>query len=424
MLYLLRHRNFSLLWFGGLISMIGDWMLAIALPVYVYELTGSALATGIMFMVGQLPPLLLGSVAGVFVDRWDRQRTMVITNLLLALTMAPLLLVRSIDSLWIVYLVALVKSTLTQFFGPAENALLPELVGKEHLVPANALNALNNNLARLLGPALGGIVAVRLGLGGVALLDALTFLIAAGLIALIRHVPAANAPGEEEGDAASGGGFPLITLLREWLAGLRLVRRERVVTLLFAMTALMAVGEGVIVVLLVPFVTEVLRGQALELGWLMSAQAVGGLIGGVAIARLGTKLTPERLLGPAALLIGLIDLAIFNYPAWIPGITLALLLLVLVGLPAAALGASFLTLLQSSVAERYRGRIFGAHNTTFSLLTLGGMAFASTMGDRLGIVPVINIQGYAYVAAGLLALLFLPRLLAPQWDEAAATGTT
>ena len=91
MLATLRQRDFALLWFGGLISIMGDWMLLVALPIYVYGLTGSALATGAMFAAGLLPNVILGSVAGVFVDRWDRKRTMVAANLLMAVSLLPLL---------------------------------------------------------------------------------------------------------------------------------------------------------------------------------------------------------------------------------------------------------------------------------------------------------------------------------------------
>src|SRR5215470_5438421 len=119
MLATLRQRNFGLLWFGGLISLAGDWMLNVALPIYVYTLTGSALATGGMLIARIIPNLLLGSVAGVFVDRWDRRHTMIVANLLMALALLPLLLVRSADWLWLVYLVAFVQATIAQFFRPA-----------------------------------------------------------------------------------------------------------------------------------------------------------------------------------------------------------------------------------------------------------------------------------------------------------------
>ncbi|HEY0737259.1 MAG TPA: MFS transporter, partial [Herpetosiphonaceae bacterium] len=164
MLSLLRQRNFALLWFGALISLVGDWMIRVSLPIYIYQLTGSTLATGLMFMAGVLPQILLGSVAGVFVDRWDRKRTMVISNLLLALTLLPVLFVTSVDRLWIVYGISFISATIAQFFAPAEHALLPQLVGEKHLLSANALNILNNNLARLIGPSLGGAAAVWFGL--------------------------------------------------------------------------------------------------------------------------------------------------------------------------------------------------------------------------------------------------------------------
>ena len=404
MLAVLRQRNFGLLWFGGLISLTGDWMLRIALPAYVFELTQSTLATGAMFIAGGLPSLLLGSVAGVFVDRWDRQRTMVIINVLQAVGLLPLLLVRSADLLWLVYMVAFTQSVLTQFFDPAENALLPNLIGEENLFSANSLNALNNNLARLIGPTLGGAVAIGLGLPWVVLIDAGTFLTAALLIGFIRQ-PKRAATATAPPVAA----LPLMAIWRELLAGLQLVLRERLVTILFAIAAITAVGEGVISVLFIPFVTRVLGGEALELGWLMSAQAIGGLLGGVIIAHLGARIKPRVLLGFSAIVFGLIDLAIFNYPALFPGIVIALVLFVVVGLPSAAFGASYSTLLQSIVQDEYRGRIFGALNTTFALLMLAGMGLASVAGDVLGIVAVINIQGYGYVMAGLLALALLRR---------------
>lgn len=408
MFALLRQRNFGLLWFGGLISMIGDWMLRIALPAYVYTLTGSTLATGIMFMVGMLPSLFLGSVAGVFVDRWDRQRTMVVVNLILAVTLLPLLLVRSTEWLWLVYVVAFGQSVVEQFFGPAENALLPNLVGEEHLLGANSLNALNNNLARLIGPALGGIVALTWSLPGVVLFDVATFLAAALLIALIRQ------PAKEQAAAATHPAPVSFTAVwQEWRAGLRLVRQKHPIWLLFILFMITAVGEGILAVLFIPFVTEILKGEALELGWLMSAQAVGGILGGMAIARWGKRLEPRHLIGPSGVIFGLLDLVIFNYPAFFPGFTLALILFVMVGLPIAAYSASISTLLQNQVSDEYRGRVFGALNTSIALLILAGMGFASVAGDLVGIVPVINIQGYGYVLAGILAWVVLRPRLAP-----------
>jgi MFS family permease len=127
MLSVLRRRDFALLWFGGLISIAGDWVLYAALPFYVYERTGSTIATAGMIVATLLPSVLLGSIAGVFVDRWDRKRVLVLTNLLQAATVSVLLLVPS-GWLWLVYAVAAVQSVLSSFSQPAESALLPSLV--------------------------------------------------------------------------------------------------------------------------------------------------------------------------------------------------------------------------------------------------------------------------------------------------------
>src|SRR5213076_81546 len=100
MLNVLRQRNFALLWWGGLISFIGDWALFVSLPLFVYKLTGSVLAMGTMFLISRLPSIFLGSVAGVYVDRWDRKWTLVITNLLLAPLLLPMVLVQSPAQIW------------------------------------------------------------------------------------------------------------------------------------------------------------------------------------------------------------------------------------------------------------------------------------------------------------------------------------
>ena len=400
MLATLRQRNFGLLWSAGLISLAGDWMLRIALPIYVYQLTGSALATSTMLIAGMLPDLLFGSIAGVFVDRWDRKRTMVMCNLLLAIGLLPLLAVRSAEQIWLLYLVAFYESTIAQFFGPAENALLPQLVGQQHLVAANSLNALNNNLARLIGPALGGMVAWLTGLAGVALIDAATFLFAAVLIGLISGTfkPVKSLTADDHGSV----GQAWAAVPREWLAGLRLIRRERVVMILFALIAITSLGEGVFGVLFVVFVNRILGGGAQEIGWLMSAQAVGGLIGGVLVGWMDNKVSSIALIGLGALAFGLIDLAIFNYPAFFPGFTLALILFIAVGIPGVTLMTGMNTLLQSAVADEYRGRVFGTYGMTGALLALIGATLAGTLGDRIGAVTLLNIQGGVYVAAGLL----------------------
>src|SRR5947209_6081928 len=146
MFAVLRQRNFALLWLGQLISLLGDWVLLVALPFYVYQRTGSALATGAMFIVETIPRLALGSLAGVFVDRWDRRWTMIVADLSRTVILLPLLLVHSHNALWLVYPVALLETTITQFFSPAFGALIPHFVEEKDLTAANSLNALGEEL--------------------------------------------------------------------------------------------------------------------------------------------------------------------------------------------------------------------------------------------------------------------------------------
>src|ERR1700681_760842 len=155
MLSVLRRRNFALVWIGGLASLTGDWALSAGLPLVVYQMTGSTLALGLTAIANSVPRLLLGSVAGVFVDRWDRRKTMLVADLLLGLVLLPMLLVTSVERLWLLVLCVIVESSIVQFYKPDEGALLPQLVPPEDLVAANALNSLNMNVARLVGPVIG-----------------------------------------------------------------------------------------------------------------------------------------------------------------------------------------------------------------------------------------------------------------------------
>jgi predicted MFS family arabinose efflux permease len=393
--------------------MSGDWVLIIALPISVLQMTGSTAAVSGVVIAGMLPMVALGSVAGVFVDRWDRRRTMVATSVLQAAAVAPLLLL-SADRLWIAYLVAFAESTVAQFFSPAEGALLPRLVSDDQLVAANSLNALNNNLARLAGPAAGGLLTAAFGLTGVVLVDCASFLAAAALLLAIRGNHRAVTTAEPLPEAG------LLRWWREWLAGLALVRKDPVLRILFTFAAVTAVGEGVFGVLIVVFVRRVLDGGALELGWLMSAQAVGGIIGGLIGTRLRPGSDPAKLIGVGMIVFGLIDLAIFNYPAIYPGFWPAIVLFVAVGIPGVIAGSLLLSTLQRAVIDQFRGRVLGSLNTNMALLGIIGSASAGLLADPLGVVAVLNVQGFAYVGAGLMLLVTLRAALARTAERAPA----
>jgi MFS family permease len=400
-LTVLRRRDFALLWFAGLVSLTGDWMLVVALPVTVYQVTGSALATGGVLIANKLSALVLGSVAGVFVDRWDRKRTMVVANLVRGPVLLLLLVVDSAERIWIVYVVAATNSTLGQFFRPAENALLPRLVGEEHLVPANALNALNDNLSRLLGPALGGLVAAWSGLGGVVVADAASYLVAAGMIAAIAASTKPERISPPEANSVIG---TWAVICREWLAGLRLIRDNLLLRVVFGVFAIASVGEGVFLTAFWIYIDEALRGGTREAGWLLSAQAAGGLVGAMVIGAWGKTHSPVSLLGWGAIGIGLIDLMVFNYPAFVPGIWLGLVLMAAGGVPATAFGTGYAAALQAEATDAYRGRVFGALGATSAVFMIAGAAIAGLATARLGAVAMLTLDSLGYVAGGAFAL--------------------
>ena len=406
----LRNRDFALAWTGGLISMLGGWALWIALPLHVYETTDSALATGGVVAAILVPGVLLGSIAGVYVDRWNRKTTLVVANLLLTVATLPLLLATDESLLWVVYPLVFFSEVLEQFTGPAENAFLPRLVAEEDLVAANSLNSLNNNLARLGGPALGGALYAAGGLSGVVIADAISFLVAAGLLAAVRTSGAIEAIG----DATDAAVRRWRRVWQEWRDGLTVIRRSRPVSVVFSVTAITALGEGVFAVMFAVWVREVLEAGVPQLGLLQTSQAVGGLIGGVLVAFAGRHLVPERLFGVSLLVFGVFDLLLFNYPLVFDGVWIGSALMILVGIPGASSMTARTTILQTHVEDAYRGRAFGSLGTSAALLMLTGTVIAGAVGDRLGPIALLNIQGSVYVVAGLFVLAALaPRAVRP-----------
>jgi MFS family permease len=392
---LLRNRNFALLWSGGLLSLLGDWVMITGLPLVVYQLTGSTLALGSTVIAGAVPRVLVSTFAGVFVDRWDRRRTMLVCDLLLGLGLLPLLWVNSADRLWLLGVVVVFESSVAQFYRPAEAAILPCVVEEMDLVRANALNGLNMNVARLVGPGLGALLVALGGLTAVALVDAASFALAALSVMLVR-VAATPAPTEDR-------------VWRLWQEGLQLVRREHIPRLLCVFFAITSVGEGLIATLYVPFVTRVLQGSEFTYGAMLSAQAVGGLIGSAAVGRFGGRIAAGTLMGTSAVMFGLLDLCIFYSPLISDGLALPLILMVLVGVPGAAGLAGAMTLAQKSVGDRLRGRLFGAIFAISALSMVIGTTIAGAFGDVVGIVPLLTLQGAGYIGAGALVLSAIGR---------------
>lgn len=401
MLATLRQRDFALLWFAALVSIAGDYALIVALPLHAYALTGSAVATGGVFAAALLPRILLGSVAGVLVDRWDRKRVMVAADLLRALLLLPLLAVVAADLLWLLYAVRVAVGILGLLFGPAESALLPRLVGEDRVVTANALNALNDNLGRLVGSAAGGVLYAVGGLSTVVLVDAASFAVSALLILAIRT--SARPEPVVTASATAGSG----TVFGEWRAGLRLIAREPTLRTVFVAYGLGSLGEGTFGVGFTPLVVDVLRGGATGVGAVMSAQAVGGLLAGVVVARIAGSVAPGALFAGGLIGLGLADLGLANAARLAPpgpqAVTVAAVFMVLAGIPVVAFAAAGQGLLQTLTEDAYRGRVFGALGTVSGFATLAGLTAGGAAVDAIGIVPVVSAGAAMWILGGIVA---------------------
>ena len=402
---LASHRDLRLVLSASLVSLVGDWILRVGLVYHVFVLTNSTIVSAILLLSSFVPQVLLGSVAGIFVDRWDRRRTMVATNVLLALGLLPLLLVHDASRVWIAFVVIFWEAGIAQFFSPAEQAMLPRLVPDDRLVTANALNGQTRDLSRLVGSAVGGVVAAAGGLTAVTLVDAASFLVSAALIAAIRTSGRVDAPADEPAAAAANR---LAVLRAEWIDGLRLMAHHRVLRLLAIFLLVTSAGEGIMATLFAPFVRQVLHGSNEAYGIVVAVQAIGGIIGGLFAAAIGHRVSAARLLGAAAVVFGAIDLAIFLYPLGYVAVWPAVVGMVVVGLPGALVGASTMTLFQRNTTDSHRGRVFGSLGATGAVAVMVGTVCAGLLGQAVGIIPVLAVQGASYVVAGLVMLVTLP----------------
>ncbi|HET9920952.1 MAG TPA: MFS transporter [Ktedonobacteraceae bacterium] len=398
MLTILRQRNFALLWLGQLISTIGNWVLLVGLPFYVYTLTGSVLATGAMFIAQTLPRVLFGSLVGTFVDRWPLKRVMLSSDLLRALILLPLLLLHSREWVWLVYVVAGLELTISLFFDPAKSALIPRLVSGQNLVAANSLDALSTGLTTVIGPSLGGVLLAWLGLTGVVLVDGASYVVSALMIWLIKLPESARKDIEIHPVLRQAAGE--MSIWQEWLSGLELVFHQGSMRTLFIVTAIAMIGQGIITVILIVFVEKVLRGNTLVYGWLLTAQGAGSIAGGLLAGYISRFSSPLRVVAFSLGIVGIVVLLQASFPI----LWLVLILMVIAGIAAMNYVTNAQALLQRSTAPSYQGRIFGSYYNSISLMLMIGMGIASASGGVFGPVLLFELAGVLFLAAAGVAM--------------------
>lgn len=401
---LLDRRGLGPLLLARVVSDAGDWLLMIALPVYVFELTGSTLATSAVFFAELAPALLLGSLAGVLVDRWDRRHTLIGANCAQAALLLPLLAVDRPSRLWLVVTVAVTQSALARLAAPAAFALLPAVLPADSLARANSLLGVADAVARLAGAPLGGLIYAAGGLPTVVAADAGTFLAAAALAALIRPgAGAAPAAAVRAGEPAARA----VGLRAGWVDGLRLVARSRALSGLLGATGLSQVAQGLFLVLFVVFVQRSLHGGGADVGLLRGVQAVGAVVGGLSLGLLARRVRPAAMFGYSLVVLGLLCLVVWNLPAATTSLGWYVALFALVGMPAVALVAGGRTVAQMALPASHLGRVAGLYDSVTSACGLLGVLLAGVLGGRLPLGVLLTGQAAIYLVAGLASLALL-----------------
>jgi MFS family permease len=252
----------------------------------------------------------------------------------------------------------------------------------------------------LIGPSLGGVMYAALGLSSVVIADAVSFFVSALLIALIT-MPRS---GETSARAERNVREELTAFWGDWLNGLRLVRFDRMLGPLFIVLSIFSLADSMLTTLLVAFVNDILHGGSEQLGWLLATQGVGGLLGGLALAKIGVRIPPARLIAAACLIDGCLLLIIFNVPIF----QLALGVIFLAGIVMVGAIVSITALLQGGVSNEYRGRVFGTFATTQALMRLVGIAVAGSTAQIVGIIPVLDASAAMWLLAGGICLWLMP----------------
>ena len=383
MLGALRRADFRRLFAAGLISGLGSWLLVVAVPFHVYELTGSVSATGLTLAAEFVPALLVGPIAGVFVDRWDRGRLMIAMDLLRAGAVALLLLADRPSALWLVYVALAAEKLGTVFFRPASRAMVPAVVGTgADLAGANAATGASDGIVRLVGPPLGAVLLTWSGYGTVVLLDVASYLVSA--VILLRLTKGGSAP--RAGLAAT---------VRELRDGLAHTARDRALRALFGTSTLFLAANAVFSALLVPLLHE-----PYLISTVLSALGIGYLLGAPLGGRLARLDRPGAVLAVSQVAVGCCFALLAH--AHSPGG--AVLAGGLIGIAGSALLVTLETTVQQHSPDALRGRIGAAFFTGEAAATLLGALTGTGLGAHLGLTTVLD---YAVAAIGCSAALAL-----------------
>ena len=391
----LAHRNFRLFFYGQGISLIGSWMQSVALGWLVLDLTNSAFAVGLNQALRSLGVLLCTLYAGIVVDRVDKRRLIVLTQVLqmAEATALGVLVLAKVIAVWQVMVLALGFGLVNAFDIPARQAFLVELVGKRDLVSAIALNSSMFNAARIVGPAVAGLLIGVAGVGPCFLANGVSYLaVIWGLVAM-RLPPFERRPASESGWEA-------------FRVGVRFIRSDRRVLSLVLLVAVMSVFGYPFLVLMPVFARDVLHRGAGGYGALMSSVGVGAMIGALGLAIAGGRVPKgsTMLVGAGAFCVLLIAFTA------VPRFGADLVLLALDGCAMIVTTALANTMLQTLVPDEMRGRVMAFYAFVFVGMAPFGAFQAGLLAEQVGAPAAVALGGAVCLAAIAVATWRVPAL--------------
>jgi MFS family permease len=401
----LRHRDLRLFFSGQAVSLVGTWMQQVAMAWLVYRLTGSALLLGVISFASQFPSFLMAPFAGALADRWSRYR-MVVAAQILAMTQATvlaLLVITGVVAVWHLVVLAVVVGLINGVDVPARQSLMIRLIDAPDDLPnAIALNSSMFNAARMIGPALGGLMIGLFGEGPVFVVNAISY---AGVLGALAALRLPHEPTEQTSS--------VLTSVAEGLD--YAVRSASIRDLLVVLSLVSLIGIPYVVLFPV-FARDVLGGDARTLGLLTSSAGLGSLIGALALASRSTVLGLGRIIVRSTALFGasLIAFALSR------NVVLSCLFLVMSGLSMILVTASINTVLQTIVREEMRGRIMSLYTMAFVGTTpVGGLA-AGWVASRVGAPVAVALGGVGCLVVAAWMYRRLPqlrRLIRPVYAE-------
>jgi DHA3 family macrolide efflux protein-like MFS transporter len=382
-----RNRNFTALWTGQLVSTIGSALTSLAASILVFRETGSALSVGLMLMATAAPSLLIGLIAGVFVDRLDRKRILIAADLIRGVLVVFIPFLFRIDIAWL-YIIVMLTSAVGQFYDPAHESVLPEVASDEDLAAANSFMAISSFGSTAIGFAASGLIASRYPIEWAFYLDGLSFAFSAACILLVR-VPSIEVEGRTS----------IATVALNLKSGARFLFETPILRSLLLVSLPVYISFGLWNSLLLPFALRALHATEFEYGLQEALTSVGFVIGSLIMARLADRYREGEWITYSFIGMGLVGAA---YAATI-SIPLAIVLVMISGLLNAPASIARRLIVQRNAPREVRGRVNSAFFVTRDVVFLIGMA-AAGLADLYGVRLLVLISALLLVISGALTL--------------------